>query len=369
MLPRAEKKYNIRPWILLSIGLIAIIALSSFSSTMYARAQSSDPNNQSTTTCSAPSNPSYSSLAICRINILPKGAKYPVGSWYPAGPLFVRMRMVEGSSWSSTENAQQALSMISQMKPNVLERMTDSVLTPGTLARPVPVCSGCAAMTYLQFLNDATKDCACYIIPRISVGSIDDGIASFEDQAQTLYNTPVNQPFKILSIDYWQEDCKSDPHFHCDSCSWDQSVFQPLYAMGWKGVGVLEGAGANGYYSTCGWATFVDFDINNLDWTLPVKLISIIHSDPTVEKILMYDPDFPGQAQDLQNTCSSGSSSKQLHGCSFVASQLTYAAENQQKYGYSYVYQIEETFWDSNRMFKGSTSIYHIEIGLMHKYN
>ncbi len=327
---------------------------------------------------------SFNGLAICIINQLPLGANYPVGSWYPGGTRFVRMRMVQGQGWSSPGlNAQQALLMITQMKPQVLERMTDWPINSGVLNQQVPVCSGCSSMTYAQFLDSATIDCGCYITPRLSLDSVKNGIAPpnfvwndcsqpaysnyFECEAYNLYNSPITPHLEMLSVDNWWGDCTSgNSAYNCNSCSWDASVFAPLYAMGWKSVTTLNGGG---YVSSCGWTPYVTFDSGA---GVTTETLSAIQNDPTVLRIFMYDPDFPGPAQNLQATCTSSSIPGNIityRGCGQLAQQVTMAAKNQAD-GYTYVYTIEQTFWDTTQMFlSNGTSIYTVMLNLMNRYN
>jgi hypothetical protein len=336
--------------VLCFLGLL-LIAVGSLASTNYLNSSGSVHDLSPATT------PPY---AIGVVTKLPTGANYPVDSEYPTGPLFVRMRVVNsGNSWSSPGlNAQQALAMITQTKPQVLERMTSGLINTKW---DVPVCSGCSAMTYGQFLNQSMKDCQCYITPRIDINETWDS-GTFLTDAQSILNTPVSPKFSILSIDDWETFCGKN---NC-SCALDKQIFQPLYAMGWKGVGVLN-AGAP-YYGTCGWATYVDFDISS-NWAINLGYLSTIKDDLTVQKILLYAPDFPTEAQNLQGTCTS-SSGNQFHGCDEIANVVTSAAEQQAKDGYTYAYPLEQTFWDVNQMYlSNGTSIYNVMLNLMNQYN
>jgi hypothetical protein len=303
------------------------------------------------------SSPNY---AIGVVTQLPPGANYPLYAEYPTGPLFVRMRVSNsGHDWTSPGvNAQQALSMISQMKPQVLERMTSNVFS---LNWDVPVCSGCSPMTFGQFLNASMDACQCFIIPRIDINATWDS-GTFTQDAQKILDMPLSPRFSILSIDDWGPFCSS----HTCNCSLDNQIFQPLYAMGWKGVGILSG---DPYPGSCGWATYATLDINGNTWQIKQPLLDSIKADPTVQKILMYDPDFPDQANTLLNTCGSSSGGK-YYSCDQIASAITYAAQNQQEYNYTYVYPIEQSIWDVTNMFTSNgTSIYDVMLGLMNAYN
>jgi hypothetical protein len=130
--------------------------------------------------------------------------------------------------------------------------------------------------------------------------------------------------------------------------------------MGWKGVGVLN-AGVP-YYGTCGWATYVDFDVTQSNWSINQNLWTSIKSDSTVQKILYYDPDFPGQAQSLLATCDPY--------CDKASSVMEQAASDQLTYRITYVYPIVQNFWDTTSMLlSNGTSIYQIQQNLMNAYN
>lgn len=344
--------------ILLAIVLtiIAVGAAASSYSLLYP--QAAEAQEIADETSSASNNSGY---AIGVVTQLPVGANYPLYSEYPSGSLFVRMRISDtGISWTSpNENAQQILSMISQLHPQVLERMTAG---PFNTNWDVPVCSGCQPMKYGQFLNASMDACQCYIIPRLDINDTwDEG--TFLTDAKSILSESVYPRFSMLSIDNWGPFCS----MHGCGCVFDQQVFQNLYAMGWRGVGVLADGGD--YVNTCGWATFVDFGISVNGWQINPKLFASIKEDQTVQKILLYAPDFPTPAQALQSTCASSTGST-YYGCDQVAAVITYAAENQALLGYSYVYPIEQTNWDATRMLtSNNTSIYDVILNLTKDYN
>jgi hypothetical protein len=231
--------------------------------------------------------------------------------------------------------------MIAQLHPDVLERMTTETFDPSA---PVPVCDGCEPMTYGQFLNSSMAACGCYIIPRLDVNSTWPA-GTFLAAARQILQTPVIPRFEILSVDNWGSFCLKTAN--C-TCSLDQQIFQPLYAMGWKGVGVLNAAPT--YYSTCGWATYDDFDANGKGEVVQ-SMLNAIKSDPTVQKILLYDPDFPGEAQGLLAECNPY--------CDTFVSELQTAVSQQSTYGYTYVYPIEQTFWDANQIKTSPSGAFH----------
>lgn len=193
----------------------------------------------------------------------------------------------------------------------------------------------------------------------------------FACQALEIYNAPISPHLEILSIDDWGSDCANDPNFNCTNCAWDATVFAPLYAMGWKGIGVLNGVPP--YFPTCGWTTYREFDIQKSNWEINATFLNEAKADVTNQRILLYDPDFSGQAEALQSTCASNSTSGGIttyQGCDEVGDAVTYAAANQAAYGYTYVYPVEQTFWDTTRMhLSNGSSIYSVMLNLMNTYN
>ena len=308
--------------------------LTSYSSTVSTQEISPTTTNSSTAASSSTTSSASGSISgIGIITALPAGANYPLGSNYPTGPRFERFRVVQGDQWTSQYTANQILTMISQLKPNVLERMTTDVIDT-TLQ--VPVCSGCVSMDYLQFLNNATAECSCYIIPRLNINTSFWESGDFLTTAREILQTAVNPRFTILSVDNWGTFCQDNT---C-SCSLDQQIFQPLYQMGWKGVGVLNAASP--YYGTCGWSTYTAFDANGNTWTVNQNLLTSIQSDKTQQKILLYDPDFPGPAQKWLAQCDPS--------CDTPIEAIQEVISQQASQGYTYVYPIEQTFWDANQI-------------------
>ncbi|MDA4123413.1 MAG: hypothetical protein OK456_09565 [Thaumarchaeota archaeon] len=324
------------------------------SSSGSASSSSSSTTSASKSTSSSTSTPNY---AIGVVKSPPTGANYPSGAEYPTGPIFARFRVFD-SGWTSPQyNAQQVIAMIAQLQPNVLERMTTNTFN---VDASVPVCSGCQSMDYGQFLNASMSACKCYITPRLDINATWPA-GTFLSDAQQILSTPVVPRFQILSIDNWGSFCSQTS---C-TCALAKEIFQPLYAMGWKGVGVLN-AGSP-YHSTCGWATYVDFDISGNSGTVPQALLNSIKADKTVQKILLYDPDFPGQAQAFMSECNPG--------CDSEVSSIQVAVSQQSSLGYTYVYPIEQTFWDANQIVTSASGAYHgqtlyqIFQGWMKEYN
>jgi hypothetical protein len=215
-------------------------------------------------------------------------------------------------------------------------------------------------MNYLQFLDNATALCNCYIVPRLDIASTWDS-GTFVTSAKQILQTPVLRAFTILSIDNWGQFCQSHP---CN-CTLDQQIFQPLYQMGWKGVGVLNGGPP--YWSTCGWSTYTAFTANGNSWVVGQSFLSTIQADKTQQKILLYDPDFPGQAQRWLAQCNPT--------CDSPISAIQQPISQQAALGYTYVYPIEQTFWDANHINTSSTgqfqgqTLYQIFKTWMNQFN
>jgi hypothetical protein len=339
------------------LAIIAVILVIAIILAIYAyELQVKIPPVPALTTFATPS--SYS-LAIGTVSVLPTGANYSLGAEFPDGSRFLRFRAIDATGnsssqmvWDSQLNANQILYLINQTRPQVLERMTAGVFN---WTANVRVCSGCAPMTYGQFLNASMAVCACYIIPRLDISGV--SLSTFLSEAQYLLNAPVFPRFQILSIDNWGSYCATNRN--C-TCSVDSTIFLPLYAIGWKGIGVLNAA--TPYWGTCGYATYVDFDASTNTWSVNQPLYYSIRADPSVQKILYYDPDFPGQAQTLLSTCNPS--------CNQIASVIQQAAAEQSTYGITYVYPILQNFWDStSTVTSGGKTIYSLEQTLMNTYN
>ncbi len=272
----------------------------------------------------------------------------------PPGDRFIRIRALEPGWAMSGHNAEDAIAMISQLKPDALERYTNGPLDPDQM---VPTAPGDKKMNVAQFLNASMEACSCYIIPRVDSYSAEQILSD----ARKLRSLPISPKMEYLSIDNWKS-------FY-DSVHGNKVVianlFKSLYAQGWKGVGVNE---CEGYETTYGYASFADPCINVNSWTPNYGQIEKIEQEPNIKKLIFYI-DFPGQVRNFENL----SNDKE-------AQILTSLAYNQSKYSYALDYNIyqvgpENINWDAqtrftskNGLFDGA-SIYEVMNQLMDKYN
>jgi hypothetical protein len=259
------------------------------------------------------------------------------GSFYSSTD-FARIRALDGGEWSpTTETPAAVLSMIQDMRPQVLERYVSggvnaSALLPGGLSEQ-------------QFLQ-ASEDYGATIVPRISLQD-----PNLYSEAQSLYNLPINPPMRYLSLDNWA------PYSQGATQAQVVAMFQKLYAQGWEGIGVNM---CGGYYPTYGYATWADFCVlPQQNYNPDLKTLNQLRSaEPNLQLFLLYI-DFPGQMK--QFVTLSGNQQAQV---------LTTDAQQQASNGYKLVYNVLQTFYDSNNIFTSSgQSIRSVIKGLMTQYN
>jgi hypothetical protein len=247
-------------------------------------------------------------------------------------------------------NAQQVLQMISDLKPDVLERF---VTGAQNLSAPVPVAAGAPPMTAGEFLNASTKACNCYVIPRISLNEYDKG--TLFQTSESLLSLAIQPTMVYLSLDDWT------PFVTTHTPAQIEGMFQELYAQGWHGIGVND---CGGVHTTYGYATFADFCIDSSNWMPNGAALSTLKSEPSIKLYLLYI-DFPQPMQKFM----------QLP----VDEQASVLANNigpaQSRQGFVFVYPIVQDFWDSNNQVTSASGPYHGETlyvlmkGLMNQYN
>ena len=269
------------------------------------------------------------------------------GQTSPSGHRFIRIRALgPNSGWALPGyDAQQVLSMISQLKPDVLERYTDGSQNPNA---PVPVAPGSPPMTVGEFLNASMQACNCYIIPGASLNEYDKG--TFFATAQSLLSLPVYPPFTFLSLDSW--------HAFSTNHTSDQvkAMFQQLYSQGWAGIGVNA---CGRYFSSYGYATFSDFCVRTVNWQPDTTTLASIRTEPNIKLDLLYI-DFPREMQLF--TSLSGDQEAQI-----LTNNIGPAQSSD---GFEFVYPVVQSFWDSNaHSTSGGASIYSVMQGMMAQYN
>ena len=273
------------------------------------------------------------------------------GQSSPPGKRFIRIRALNPrSAWGLPGyDAQQVLAMISQMKPDALERYTSGVQNPNAA---VPVASGSPPMTVGEFLNASMRACNCYIIPGVSLNQYDQG--TFFTTARALLALPVYPKMVYLSLDKW--------HDFSTNHSPDQvkGVFQQLYSQGWTGIGVNVNGG---YFPTYGYATFTDARINPSNWQPDIANLADARSESNISLVLLYI-DFP-KPMDSFAALSPDQQAQVL---------TDNIAPAQSSDGFYFVYPIVQSFWDSNNQttssggpYQGET-VYAVMLQLMQQF-
>ena len=271
---------------------------------------------------------------------------------YPPGTRFVRIRALESNSAWPLKNltAQQVLNVISDIKPDALERYVSGPQNPSAT---VPVAPGSPPMTVGEFLNASMSACKCYIIPRLSLGSYDSG--RLLTQSANLLTLPVYPMMRYLSLDNWK------PFAASHSSDEIKGMFQKLYAQGWAGIGLNE---CDGYSPSYGYATFADFCVSTNTWEPNIIQLTGLKAESNIGLRLLYI-DFP---QAMANF----SALSPTQEADILAHNL---APVQSKDGFLFVYPIVQGIWDSTTRFTpsgsayGGKSIYEVMKGLMGQYN
>ena len=270
----------------------------------------------------------------------------------PPGTRFIRIRALNPrSAWALPGyDAQQVLSMITQLKPGALERYTTGRQNPNA---QVPVAPGSPPMTAGEFLNESMRACNCYIIPGVSLYEYDHG--TFFSTSQALLGLPVYPKMQYLSLDKWHD-------FNQNHSSDEvKGMFQQLYSQGWAGIGVNANGG---YFPTYGYATFSDFRIDPSNWQPDMANLATVKSESNVKVVLLYI-DFP-RPMDQFAALSPDQEAQIL---------TDNIAPAQSSDGFYFVYPIVQAFWDSNNHVTapggpyGGASIYSVMMGLMQQYN
>lgn len=236
------------------------------------------------------------------------------------------------AKWDSEQyNAQDILEMISELRPQVLERYTDGPIDP---EYQVPVAPGQPPMTALEFLNASVKAGApgCIITPRVSLKDYEKG--TFFETAQSLFDLPVTPRMRILSVDNW-----GDFHKAGHSLEEVREMFEKLRAQGWEHIAVNM---VGGVHDPLGYPSFAEFGVLKDEGFVPdFEKLDRMKALGYLEKQLLYI-DFPGQVVKF----------KADFGPDERADHLVNVLGGQQKAkGYIFVWPILQGPWDSKDLF------------------
>ena len=328
----------------------ATTVTSSSSTTTTSSSTTTETSTTSTLTSSSSSTTSTSTTSTVTSSTTTSSTT--AGQSSPPGKRFIRIRALNPhSAWGLPGyDAQQVLAMISQMRPDALERYTDGPQNPNAA---VPVASGSPPMTVGEFLNQSMRACSCYIIPGLSLNLYDQG--RLFTAAQSLLGLPVYPKMMYLSLDSWHNFSKNH------SPDQIQSMFQQLYSQGWAGIGVNANGG---YFPTYGYATFTDFRISPSNWQPDSANLADARSESNINVVLLYI-DFP-KPMDSFAALSPDQEAQIL---------TDNVASAQSSDGFYFVYPIVQSFWDSNNHttssgghYQGET-IYTVMLQLMQQYD
>ena len=280
------------------------------------------------------------------------------GAWVEAHrtsppPVYMRLRVmttkerhedVNQSMWQlPNHTATDVLAMIADVKPTLLERYFSG---SANLSAPVPVSPGEAPMTVGEFLNRSAASGAvgCSIMPRLSLWEALDKQDSLLATAAQLKALPIHPPLTALGLDNWA-NFASDPTVNGSVI---RTLFSALRAQGWTTLSVNE---VGGVHSAEGLADMADFGTSVTSGATDAvpnwQELQKIKADGTIKHALLYI-DFAGQMMRFMNNSSPDEMASAL---------LDRIATNalQQERGYSFVYPIVQSFWDSTSLFTDPT--------------
>jgi hypothetical protein len=271
------------------------------------------------------------------------------------GKRYIRLRtLTENSVWAlSTSqgapknwNAQQVISIISDLKPNVLQRYITGIQNPIANVPSNP------SMTVEEFLQASMDASGSIIVPRISLDEYNAG--TFFQTSQNLLSLNLDPPMRYLSLDNWSNF--STAH----SNDTIVSLFEQLYGDGWTQIGVNE---SGGYYSDFGYADWADVN-TDLSTMLPQsEVLAAVQGEGNIKRIFSII-DFPNT---MMNFIALPPDTQ--------ATILTNLASHQAADGYTVVYNLLQGFYDST-LFSTSASgpyggqtIYEVVKNLLNQYN
>ncbi len=269
----------------------------------------------------------------------------------PPGKDFIRIRPLQvfsggNATWVLPNYyAENVISLLTYVKPDVLERYTSGPLNANML---VPTAPGDPTMNVAQFLNASELACNCYIIHRVSAVI---GVANVVIEANSLYNFPIKTKMRYLSIDDWGAFLKNN------SAANVTVMFTELYAQGWKGIGI-NGCG-NNIQNASVYPSFVDVCVTTNNWQPNQQQLKVAHSESNIKKVILYI-DFPSQMQKFSELNTD-------QEASVLTSLAALQSIDKYKLDYNMLQVItfntiqNGTMWDTSQRFTSANSIWHNE--------
>ncbi len=224
--------------------------------------------------------------------------------------------------------AQDILEMISELKPNCLERFITGYHDP---AAPVPVRQGYPPMTVLEFLDAAILAGAddCHIVPKLNLRWLGGSGKYFWESAQALYDMPLVRPIRNINLDVWDYYCSD---IHPDPRQRDE-MFARLRSIGYEQIGVnMTGSKKNNPQ-----IDYADFNIKKDVWQVSREAVDKIRSFANIKRVYLYI-DYPGTMDAFR----ANTPDRQAD----IYCNTIYP--NQAKMGYTFVYPIIQDSWDAN---------------------
>ncbi len=287
----------------------------------------------------------------------------------PPGESFIRIRPLDNQGCSGCNGnavwslpnyyAENVLSLISYMKPNVLERYTSGPLNATMLVPTVP---GDPVMNVAQFLNASVDACNCYLIPRINMSI---GVANVLIQAKALRQFPVKTKMKYLSLDWWGAFARNN------SAANVTTLFTQLYGQGWKGIGI-NGCGGE-IANALTYPSFVDVCVTTSDWQPNQQQLKIAQSESNIKKIILYI-DFPSEMQKFSEL-NTDQEANVMSNLASLQSADTYKLDYNLLQVLTFNSVLNGTIWDTSQRFTSANGIWHGESltqvfkGLEKQYN
>lgn len=231
---------------------------------------------------------------------------------------------------SKDYTAQDVLEMITELKPDCLERFITGYYNPEDL---VPVREGYPEMTILEFLNAAILAGSekCHIVPKLNLRWLAWGREDyFWKSAQALYDLPLVRPIRNINLDVWDIYCNE---IHTTSGQ-RAELFKRLREIGYVEIGVnMTGL----YRENDPQIDYASFNIDKQTWEIKSDVIQTLKRYPNIKRLYLYI-DYPG-TMDVFRLNSPDRQAEIYYENIFP---------NQEKKGFTYVYPIIQDSWDAN---------------------
>ncbi|GHV00619.1 hypothetical protein FACS1894159_06710 [Bacteroidia bacterium] len=178
--------------------------------------------------------------------------------------------------------AQDVLEMISDLKPDCLERFITGWHDPDGL---VPVRKGSRPMTVLEFLNAAILAGGerCHIVPKLNLrwlGGKNRGEA-FWAAAQGLYDLPLIRPIRNINLDVWDVYCNEIHTTEQERAE----MFDRLRKIGYRQIGVnMTGL----YRVNDPQIDYADLNITKENWQVSPSTVQKLREYPNIKRLFLY---------------------------------------------------------------------------------